>query len=481
VKREHDSDGSLNLLLEDSGQRPRQRPANLSPQRLSISPLPSEDDPHLHLLIDDYPARTRDWWTAFRPHSGLANGRSLATEARPLRLLLGDYRVSAGRADWPVRSLQRSIAVSDHELELDLEVHWEKDFASARRREARLLSAVAHGLLIVFLMLQPYVEPRRPDIEKALEGREVTLLMPPEDILRELTQKAPNQSPPAARFRGAPELAAPVMRPREEPLIAPPGPPIPAPEPQALEEIAPQPKPEQNAPERPEEQPRTAPAMPAAQSPNPGELQPGRDLARARGPSELPVLRQPPASSKPQLQIEQPATTSPGRHGPLELGSLGLDARPGQIVEGAVRELAKGGSPQQAVGDDFGTGGLGGYLPPSPGNTGSNLELLSDPKGVDFRPYLLQVLSAVRRNWYAVIPESARLGISRGRTTIQFAIVRNGAVSKLVIANSSGAQPLDRAAVAGISASNPFPPLPREYPGADIRLQFQFLYNTKNR
>ena len=43
---------------------------------------------------------------------------------------------------------------------------------------------------------------------------------------------------------------------------------------------------------------------------------------------------------------------------------------------------------------------------------GSGLELLSDSRGVDFRSYLTQILAAVKRNWQAVIPESAR----RGRT-----------------------------------------------------------------
>ena len=37
-------------------------------------------------------------------------------------------------------------------------------------------------------------------------------------------------------------------------------------------------------------------------------------------------------------------------------------------------------------------------------------EDLSDPMGVDFKPYLIRILTAVRRNWFAVIPESARLG-----------------------------------------------------------------------
>jgi len=113
---------------------------------------------------------------------------------------------------------------------------------------------------------------------------------------------------------------------------------------------------------------------------------------------------------------------------------------------------------------------------PSAGRPGSNLQLLSDAKGVDFRPYLVQVLTAVRRNWLAILPETARLG-QRGRVLIQFAIDRNGTVPKLVIAEGAGADALDRAAVAAISASYPFPPLPTDYKGDQIRLQFAFSYN----
>jgi TonB family protein len=98
--------------------------------------------------------------------------------------------------------------------------------------------------------------------------------------------------------------------------------------------------------------------------------------------------------------------------------------------------------------------------------------------GVDFWPYMVKVLSTVKRNWLAVIPESARLG-RQGRVTVQFAIDRTGAVPKLVIATPSGTEALDRAAVAGVSASNPFPPLPNEFKGSQIRLQFVFKYNVR--
>jgi outer membrane biosynthesis protein TonB len=46
-----------------------------------------------------------------------------------------------------------------------------------------------------------------------------------------------------------------------------------------------------------------------------------------------------------------------------------------------------------------------------------------------------------------------------------------------VIAEFSGADALDRAAVAGISAWVPFPPLPSEFKGDRIVLQMNFAYN----
>jgi len=102
---------------------------------------------------------------------------------------------------------------------------------------------------------------------------------------------------------------------------------------------------------------------------------------------------------------------------------------------------------------------------------------LSDANGFDFKPYLLQVLASVRRNWMAVIPQSASMG-RRGQVLIQFIIDRRGGVPKLVIASSSGTEAYDRAAVAGVSASNPFPPLPPEFKGEQIRLQLAFNYNA---
>jgi TonB family protein len=187
----------------------------------------------------------------------------------------------------------------------------------------------------------------------------------------------------------------------------------------------------------------------------------------------------------PQIQAqEKPKVTfeNPGAAAPISSGR-GLVPMPGSPIDAAINQAAHGTlSGGQTVGDAGAVSGLGGMgggivLPGAPGLQGSAIELKSDPLGVDFRPYLSQILATVRRNWMNVMPESVlRLG-RRGKTAIMFSISRQGGVLKLVISASSGSDPLDRAAVAGISASNPFPPLPAEFRSDHIVLQFNFAYN----
>ena len=127
---------------------------------------------------------------------------------------------------------------------------------------------------------------------------------------------------------------------------------------------------------------------------------------------------------------------------------------------------------------------------PGPGDSGAQfnnpysnfsigqVQVLSDTQGVDFGPYLRQVIEIVRRNWYGLMPESARLG-QKGRVQLDFQILRNGSVPtpEPYTSASSGSLSLDQAAISAIHLANPFPPLPREYKGNDLKLRFIFLYN----
>jgi TonB family protein len=154
---------------------------------------------------------------------------------------------------------------------------------------------------------------------------------------------------------------------------------------------------------------------------------------------------------------------------------------PSASVDAAIRDLARSGvHGVQSVGDVGADEGFGAglNLPPSAGQPHSNLELKSDPMGVDFKPYMLQVLAAVRRNWFAVYPEAARLG-QRGEVVLEFAISKGGVVTKVIFSSESGMKALDQSAVAAISASNPLPPLPGEFKGDRIVLRMTFMYNIR--
>lgn len=190
-----------------------------------------------------------------------------------------------------------------------------------------------------------------------------------------------------------------------------------------------------------------------------------------------------PQISAPQLPTNAPklAFETPGVTSGVPAGSPRINIpKPATSIDEAVRANIRGRANSGLVVTDMVDlpAGAGATLSTSPkrGQAGSSLELLSDPQGVDFKPYLIRVLASVRRNWFAVIPESVKFG-QRGKVTIQFAISKQGSVPKLVIASPSGTDSLDRAAVAGISASNPFPPLPNEFKGDVIRLQLSFSYN----
>jgi len=133
-----------------------------------------------------------------------------------------------------------------------------------------------------------------------------------------------------------------------------------------------------------------------------------------------------------------------------------------------------------------GISGRGGV----PGESNSNLRtqdlqlsysaeapvILSDTRGVDFGPYLARVVYIVRHNWYTVIPDSARLG-EKGRVSVVFEIFKDGSVPQLRVVAPSSSDMFDRAAVAGIRASIPFPPLPEEFTGNHLVLQLIFHYN----
>jgi outer membrane biosynthesis protein TonB len=115
-----------------------------------------------------------------------------------------------------------------------------------------------------------------------------------------------------------------------------------------------------------------------------------------------------------------------------------------------------------------------------PAGAAGNLEVLSDIKGVDFKPYLSKLIQQIRKNWYNLIPEEARPPqLAQGKTNIEFAVLPTGQVAGMKIVHQSGKVSMDRAAWGGITACNPFDPLPRQFKGDFLALRLHFYYNEK--
>jgi TonB family protein len=106
------------------------------------------------------------------------------------------------------------------------------------------------------------------------------------------------------------------------------------------------------------------------------------------------------------------------------------------------------------------------------------VEVLSDTQGVDFGPYLAQAIKTVRENWFKSIPERVDAPVRmKGKVAIEFAVRKDGHVAGMKLAEPSGNVTLDRAAWAGISGSDPLPPLPAGFGGGYLSLRIRFYYN----
>ncbi|MFQ5817746.1 MAG: TonB family protein [Terriglobia bacterium] len=311
----------------------------------------------------------------------------------------------------------------------------------SRRREATMVSLILHLGFVVLLLTNPKVlqflgpKPLPPEVAAALARQRLTLLYLPSDVL-EIPESKQEELTEEERKRA-------VIR---TPFTV---------DPRELRRIL--------APVAPAE-PGLGPELPAAGSPE------SSGQAGDAEEAESEAARAASGEESPEEQETQLArledVPEPNQAPKLEL-PLGTAGR-------AIEESLRAGAARQ--GQSPRAPGLG-----LPGNLNLNTPypmILSDTRGVDFGPYLTRLLYNVRQNWYAVMPEAARLG-RKGRVVIVFEILKDGAVplGQPMLVRPAGFLPFDRAAMGSIRGAQPFSPLPEQFTGEHIVLQFTFLYN----
>ncbi len=311
----------------------------------------------------------------------------------------------------------------------------ENELERAHMREAFWISLAVHIFAVIFLAMSPKIF-----------GYKSVVLVSPEDIMRnkQLTylDMPPDMQTPPPKVRPDAKLSD-------------------------KNRIAESRRPEIDQKTLEELRKAGTPRPPGPQAP-PAESSPSSQGIQAPQPAQQ--AQNIPPVQDPRLALPQPNEQKPA------VDFRSLNANLGQSVAQAARSIG----PSRSAGS-FGGGGSGGDYGSGPGGsarTAGNLEVLSDTQGVDFGPYLSRVLQAVRMNWYNLIPEAARPPLlKRGKVSIEFAILPDGKVAGMKIIGPSGDVSLDRAAWGGITASNPFSPLPSEFHGPYLALRFHFYYN----
>ena len=313
----------------------------------------------------------------------------------------------------------------------------------SRVREAFWLSVMVHLFAIIAVSTMPHWLPGGYKVtlitpSEMFKNRDETFLALPPD-LQKITEK-PKTDILSDKDRIATTRHPELNRKDLQKIIdaARPGPP----QPPAQQMASAAPPPQQQMP---------------GQQPSPGDQQKG-----AGGP-QFPQ----------QNQVAKLETLPPGG-GTRSNNPFAAAMSPGSAIQQAARATANGHAVGGGAGGDYGSG------PRTNANVQGGLEVLSDTQGVDFGPYLERVVFIVKRNWYNAIPEAAMPPIlKRGKVSIEFAILKDGKIAGMRLIGGSGDVSLDRGAWSGITASNPFPPLPSQFTGEYLALRFHFFYNPQ--
>ncbi len=118
-----------------------------------------------------------------------------------------------------------------------------------------------------------------------------------------------------------------------------------------------------------------------------------------------------------------------------------------------------------------GTGSSGNYGNPGPGNPKGvpGIDAIREP---DFGPYMKELQRRIKMNW------APPKGNESKRVVLLFSISRDGRLLSVKVHKSSGLPAADEAALHAVRLTAPFRPLPPDYKGSSVDIQFTFDYNV---
>lgn len=201
-------------------------------------------------------------------------------------------------------------------------------------------------------------------------------------------------------------------------------------------------------------------------------------------PEARPSLR-PPSMPRPTMKSSSPfaipvpkptgATGKTYSTGPIggrgTAASGGSSSSRGSGRYAPVPSLAPTGGSGGSTGSRLSRGSSGYGNPGNPGGGGGapGIDSIREP---DFGPYMRELQRRIKMNW------DPPKGNESKRVVLLFKIARDGRLLSCRVFKSSGLPSSDRAALNAVELTAPFRPLPADFRGSNIDIQFTFDYNV---
>ena len=226
-------------------------------------------------------------------------------------------------------------------------------------------------------------------------------------------------------------------------------------------------------------------------SPTVSQAIPKPTLAKPQPPTARPSVRPPmtpntvqkPTNSPFKVPVPAGGKTA-GQYATGPVSGSGTSKNGGSTGGGtyspnpSLAPIGNGGSKTASRGTGAGSGSGSGYGSGSSGSGGGNpgggggrpgIDAIKEP---DFGPYMRELQRRIKMSW------DPPKGNESKRVVLLFKIAKDGRLLSCSVFKSSGLQNADKAALNAVHLAAPFRPLPPEYKGQSIDIQFTFDYNV---
>lgn len=298
------------------------------------------------------------------------------------------------------------------------------------------------------------------------------------DPTRKVSMPSTPSAPAAKASTPAPVAQAkPAPAPKQTPK------PVQKPVQKQVQKPAPAKNPLQNLIQKPVEKPapKPTPAPPAPKAVAPAKPNP----PTAKPSIKPPNTPKPVAKPSSAFQVPVPKGGTTGGHyatGPISgsgklakggaspaMGSAGGSSSARKYTPAPVLAPTGGSSSGSKLAKSG--GGSGSLGNPGPGNPNGRpgIDAIREP---DFGPYMRELQRRIKMNW------NPPKGNESKRVVLLFKIAKDGRLLSCSVFKSSGLPSADNAALNAVKLTAPFKPLPAEFKGQSIDIQFTFDYNV---